>query len=84
VAFNIAIFSGGIAGAVLITFDDGLGLPTVMIALPLVALCVAFAARRSAFPPRRSARRLHVASDDTGASAVDAPPTFGRYGRDDW
>lgn len=83
VAFNIAIFGGGVAGAVLITFDDGLGLPTVMIALPLVALCVAFAARRSAFPSRRSARRLHVASDDTGASAVDAPPTFGRYRRDD-
>ena len=34
VAFNCAIFGGGVAGAVLITYDDGLGLPTVMIALP--------------------------------------------------
>lgn len=51
VAFNVAIFGGGVAGAVLITVDDGLGLPIVMIVLALVALCVAMAARRSAFPP---------------------------------
>ena len=64
VAFNIAIFGGGVAGAVLITFDDGLGLPTVMIALALVAFCVAFAARRSAFPPRRSAGHVLAAGDE--------------------
>jgi predicted MFS family arabinose efflux permease len=63
VAFNIAIFGGGVAGAVLITFDDGLGLPSLMIALALLAFGVAFAARRSAFPPRRSAGRLHAASE---------------------
>ena len=33
VAFDTAIFGGGVSGAVLITHDDGLGLPTVMIAL---------------------------------------------------
>ncbi|KAA0101377.1 MFS transporter [Mycolicibacterium sp. P1-18] len=49
VAFNLAIFGGGVLGAVLITYDDGPGLPTVMIALPLVALFVALAGRRSAF-----------------------------------
>ena len=65
VAFNVAIFGGGVAGAVLITFDDGLGLPTVMIALALVAFCVAFAARRSAFPPRSSTGRLLTASNET-------------------
>lgn len=54
VAFNIAIFGGGVAGAVLITFDDGLALPAVMIALSAVAFWVAFAARRSGFPPRRA------------------------------
>lgn len=53
VAFNVAIFGGGVAGAVLITVDDGLGLPIVMIVLALVALCVASVARCSAFPPRR-------------------------------
>lgn len=54
VAFNCAIFGGGVAGAVLITYDDGLGLPTVMITLAAIAFCIAFAARRSAFPPRRT------------------------------
>ena len=53
VAFNVAIFGGGVAGAVLITVDDGLGLPIIMIVLALLALCVAMAARRSAFPPQR-------------------------------
>lgn len=53
VAFNVAIFGGGVAGAVLITVDDGLGLPIIMIVLALLALCVASVARRSAFPPRR-------------------------------
>ena len=51
VAFNVAIFGGGVAGAVLITVDDGLGLPTVMVVLALVAFCVALAGR-TAFPPR--------------------------------
>jgi predicted MFS family arabinose efflux permease len=64
VAFNIAIFGGGVAGAVLITFDDGLGLPSVMIALALVAFCVAFAARRSAFPPRRNTGHVPTTSDE--------------------
>lgn len=53
VAFNLAIFGGGVLGAVFITYDDGPGLPLVMIVLPLVALFVALAGRRSAFPPRR-------------------------------
>jgi predicted MFS family arabinose efflux permease len=62
VSFNVAIFGGGVLGAVLITYDDGPGLPLVMIALPLVALCVALAARRTAFPPRRgvSAGRVRL------------------------
>lgn len=63
VAFNIAIFGGGVAGAVLITYDDGLGLPTVMIALALVAFCVAFAARSSAFPPRRRTGHVTAVAD---------------------
>ena len=52
VAFNTAIFGGGVGGAVLITYAGGLGLPTVMIALALIAFMVALAGRRVAFPPR--------------------------------
>jgi len=52
VAFNIAIFGGGVAGAVLITVNDGLALPTVMIACAAGAFCIALAARRSGFPRR--------------------------------
>lgn len=63
VAFNTAIFAGGVAGAVLITVDDGLGLPTVMIALALVAFFVALVGRRSAFPARRNSDQAVTTSD---------------------
>ena len=53
VAFNLAIFGGGVLGAVLLTGDPAVSLPAVMVALPLVALGVAFAARRTAFPVGR-------------------------------
>ncbi|GAA1855772.1 MFS transporter [Microlunatus capsulatus] len=53
VAFNLAIFGGGVLGALLITGDPGVTLPLVMVALPLVALAVAAGARRTAFPTGR-------------------------------
>jgi len=53
VAFNLAIFSGGVLGAVLIGQGANVTLPAVMIVLPLVALAVAGAARRTAFPAGR-------------------------------
>ena len=53
VSFNLAIFAGGVFGAVLIDTHDGLVLPIVMIALALAALIVVLASRRSAFPVGR-------------------------------
>ncbi|HEX8488826.1 MAG TPA: hypothetical protein VF642_09810, partial [Propionibacteriaceae bacterium] len=53
VAFNLAIFGGGVLGALLISQSANVTLPAVMIALPLVALAVAGAARRTAFPVGR-------------------------------
>ena len=53
VSFNLAIFAGGVTGAVLIDSHDGLVLPGVMIALALAALVVVLTARRSAFPVGR-------------------------------
>ena len=50
VAFNLAIFAGGVSGGLLITHYSGVGLPLVMIALTLVAFVAALGARRSAFP----------------------------------
>jgi predicted MFS family arabinose efflux permease len=52
VAFNLAIFGGGVAGAVLITHYARVGLPAIMIALAAAALVTALGARRSAFPTR--------------------------------
>lgn len=70
VAFNTAIFGGGVAGAVLITHNDGLGLPIIMIALALVAFCVAFAARGSAFPAGRRSGKVPATSDQAGSSGA--------------
>jgi len=70
VAFNIAIFGGGVAGAVLIIVGDGLALPTVMIAFASVAFCIALAARRSGFPPRH-----HPPAPAAGDSATRAHST---------
>lgn len=53
VSFNLAIFTAGIIGALLISGGNGLVLPSVMIALALVALVIAAIARRSAFPAGR-------------------------------
>jgi predicted MFS family arabinose efflux permease len=50
VAFNLAIFAAGVAGAVVISNFDGLILPSVMAALAGVALAIAVAGRRTAFP----------------------------------
>lgn len=50
VAFNLAIFAAGVAGAVLISNFDGLVLPVVMAALAAAALFIAVAGRRTAFP----------------------------------
>ncbi|WP_342450892.1 MFS transporter [Plantibacter sp. CFBP 8798] len=49
VAFNLAIFAGGVLGALLLGTFDGLILPVVMIALGLAALLVTAVGRRSAF-----------------------------------
>lgn len=50
VAFNLAIFAAGVAGAVVIGTFDGLVLPLVMAGLAAVALILALAGRRTAFP----------------------------------
>ncbi|MFJ5698692.1 MFS transporter [Arthrobacter sp. NPDC093139] len=50
VAFNLAIFAAGVAGAVMISNFDGLVLPAVMAGLAAVALLFAIAGRRTAFP----------------------------------
>ena len=50
VAFNLAIFAAGVAGAAVISIVDGLVLPIVMIGLAATALFVAVAGRRTAFP----------------------------------
>lgn len=50
VAFNLAIFGGGVLGAVLISGDAAVALPAAMIALPLLGFVIALGARRTAFP----------------------------------
>ncbi|WP_258229252.1 MFS transporter [Arthrobacter sp. HMWF013] len=50
VAFNLAIFAAGVAGAVVISTFDGLVLPAVMAGLAVIALIIAVAGRRTAFP----------------------------------
>lgn len=50
VAFNLAIFAAGVAGAVVISDFDGLVLPLVMVGLAAIALFFAIAGRRTAFP----------------------------------
>ena len=50
VAFNLAIFAAGVAGAVVISNFDGLVLPIVLVGLAAVALFIAVAGRRTAFP----------------------------------
>ena len=52
VAFNLAIFAGGVLGALLLT-QASTTLPAVMIGLPLLALAIAGASRRTAFPAGR-------------------------------
>ncbi|SCX19254.1 MFS transporter [Mycolicibacterium fluoranthenivorans] len=52
VAFNIAIFTGGVTGAVLITHVGSQSLPVLMLALAALAFLVALGARGSGFPPR--------------------------------
>lgn len=49
VAFNLAIFAGGVLGALLLGSFDGLILPVVMVALGLAALLLTIVGRRSAF-----------------------------------
>lgn len=53
VAFNIAIFSAGVMGAILIGAFTGMALPVLMVGLAAIALAIVGAARRSAFPARR-------------------------------
>jgi predicted MFS family arabinose efflux permease len=53
VAFNLAIFSAGVIGAVVISGGDGLILAGLMIGLAVVALSMVAAARRTAFPVGR-------------------------------
>lgn len=52
VAFNLAIFAGGVLGALLLGSFDGLILPVVMVALGLAALLLTIVGRRSAFASR--------------------------------
>jgi predicted MFS family arabinose efflux permease len=53
VAFNLAIFTAGVLGAVLITAAGGLAPPFAMVTVSLIALAVALTARVSAFPACR-------------------------------
>ncbi|WP_200182789.1 MFS transporter [Tomitella biformata] len=53
VAFNVAIFSAGVVGAVLIGAFDGMALPVLMVGLAALAFAIALTARRTAFPARR-------------------------------
>ncbi|WP_307075682.1 MFS transporter [Arthrobacter pascens] len=50
VAFNLAIFAAGVAGAVVISNFDGLVLPVAMAGLAAIALIIAVAGHRTAFP----------------------------------
>lgn len=50
VAFNLAIFAAGLAGAVVISTFDGIVLPAALAGLAAVALTIAVAGRRTAFP----------------------------------
>lgn len=50
VAFNLAIFAAGVAGAVVITSFGGMFLPAALAGLAAVALVTAVAGRRTAFP----------------------------------
>lgn len=52
VAFNLAIFAAGVAGAVVVGNVGGLALPVVMIGLALIALLIAALGRRTAFPTK--------------------------------
>ncbi|UGB36341.1 MFS transporter [Microbacterium sp. cx-55] len=52
VAFNLAIFTAGILGAVLLGPFDGLVLTVVMIVFGTIALALTFYGRRHAFPAR--------------------------------
>lgn len=52
VAFNLAIFGGGVAGALLITHYSGIGLPAFMIVLAAIAFIGVLRGRRAAFPAR--------------------------------
>ena len=50
VAFNIAIFAAGVAGAVIASNFGGIALPVAMVGLALVALTTTFLGRHTAFP----------------------------------
>ncbi|GAA3401643.1 MFS transporter [Pseudarthrobacter polychromogenes] len=50
VAFNLAIFAAGVAGAVVISSLDGMVLPAALVGLAAVALVISVAGRRTAFP----------------------------------
>lgn len=50
VSFSLAIFAAGVLGAVLISGDNGLALPIVMIALAIIAF---FCRRRRGVQPSR-------------------------------
>jgi len=52
VAFNLAIFGGGVAGALLITHYPGIGLPALMIVLAATAFIGVLRGHRAAFPAR--------------------------------
>lgn len=51
VAFNLAIFTAGVAGALLVSSLGGLVLPVVMLGLAAAAFILATAGRSTAFPP---------------------------------
>lgn len=52
VAFNLAIFAAGVAGAVVVGNVGGLALPVMMIGLALTAMLMAALGRRTAFPAK--------------------------------
>ena len=68
VAFNLAIFVAGAAGALVLGYDDSVVLPLVMAAGGIVALGLTFIGRRSAFPGRAAT----TASTNSRSSHVPA------------
>lgn len=72
VAFNLAIFVAGAAGALVIGIADAVVLPMIMAAGGLVALGLAVAGRATAFPRRSDSTAVLPSRDVTTARTCEA------------